>query len=242
MRLPHGPAGEPSDLTRKLRKIWLDWRGFVLFVAVMLLFRSAIADWNHVPSGSMKPTILTGERIVVDKLAYSLRVPFTLARIAQWSDPERGDIVTFLNPVDGRQFIKRVIGVPGDTVELRRNRLIVNGVEATYETLTDEECADLKIRPSRAHRILRETILGQSRTIMVMRYPNDPGYTSFRRFTVPDGEYLMLGDNRDNSGDFRRIGPVARERILGRAHGVAFSLDYDNYYAPRMGRFFIDLS
>ena len=156
-------------------------------------------------------------------------------------DPERGDIITFLSPVDGRQFIKRVVGVPGDTVELRRNKLIINGVAATYETLTEKEYEDLRIRPSSAHLVLRETILGQSRTIMVLRYPNDPGYSSFRRFTVPEDKYVVLGDNRDNSGDFRRIGPISRERILGRAHAIAFSLDSDNYYAPRVDRFFIDV-
>ena len=241
MRSPESRVGQPTELADKIHKIWLDWRGFALFVAVMLVFRSAIADWNHVPSGSMEPTILTGERIVVDKLAYSLRVPFALARIAQWAHPQRGDIITFLNPVDGRQFIKRVVAVPGDTVELRRNRLIINGVAATYETLTEEERAELRIRPSSAHVVLRETILGQSRTIMVSRYPNDPGYSSFRRFAVPEDQYVVLGDNRDNSGDFRRIGPVSWERVLGRAHAIAFSLDSDNYYAPRMDRFFIDL-
>ena len=241
MPSPGDRTSQSTELAGILRKIWLDWRGFVLFVAVMLVFRSAIADWNHVPSGSMEPTILTGERIVVDKLAYSLRVPFALTRIARWADPERGDIITFLNPVDGRQFIKRVVGVPGDTVELRRNKLIINGVAATYETLTEKEYEDLRIRPSSAHLVLRETILGQSRTIMVLRYPNDPGYSSFRRFTVPEDKYVVLGDNRDNSGDFRRIGPISRERILGRAHAIAFSLDSDNYYAPRVDRFFIDL-
>ena len=241
MRSSQIGAGQTSRFAGKLRRIWLDWRGFVLFVAVMLVFRSAIADWNQVPSGSMEPTILTGDRIVVDKLAYSLRVPFTLARIAQWSAPERGDIITFLNPVDGRQFIKRVVGVPGDTVELRRNKLIINGIGATYETLTEEEYADLRIPSSNAYQVLRETILGQSRMIRVLRYPIDPTSSSFRRFKVPDDNYLVLGDNRDNSGDFRRIGPVSWERILGRAHAVAFSLDSANYYAPRVGRFFVDL-
>ena len=233
---PTGPAGS------KLRRIWLDWRGFLLFVAVMLVFRSAIADWNQVPSGSMEPTILTGDRIVVDKLAYSLRVPFTLERLADWNDPQRGDIITFLNPIDDRQFIKRVVGIPGDTVELRRNQLIINGVSATYEPLTEEEYARLRIQPPSAYKVLRETILGQSRTIMVLRYSSDTTSSSFRRFDVPPDNYLVLGDNRDNSGDFRKIGPVSQERILGRAHSVAFSLDSDNYYAPRIRRFFVDLS
>lgn len=233
--------GRSTVLPDRLHKIWLDWRGFLLFVAVMLVFRSAIADWNQVPSGSMEPTILTGDRIVVDKLAYSLRVPFTLTRVAEWTDPERGDIVTFLNPVDDRQFIKRIVGVPGDIVELRHNQLIINGVGATYQALTEDEYANLRIPASSSYRVLRETILGQSRTIMVLRYAIDPTASSFRRFEVPPGNYLVLGDNRDNSGDFRKIGPVSRERILGRAHAVAFSLDADNYYAPRLRRFFVDL-
>ncbi len=228
-------------MEERLRKLWREWRGFALFVAVMLVFRSAIADWNQVPSGSMQPTILPGDRIVVDKLAYDLRVPFTLTRISQWSAPERGDVITFPSPLDERLFVKRVVGMPGDTVELRRNRLIINGTAATYDALTEEEIRSLPIRPSASYRVYRETVLGSSRIIMVRKAPIDRGYSSFGPVVVPDDHYLVLGDNRDNSGDFRRIGPVARERVLGRAHAIAFSLNYDNYYAPRVGRFFTDL-
>ena len=228
-------------MEERLRKLWREWRGFALFVAVMLVFRSAIADWNQVPSGSMQPTILPGDRIVVDKLAYDLRVPFTLTRISQWSAPERGDVITFPSPLDERLFVKRVVGMPGDTVELRRNRLIINGTAATYDALTEEEIRALPIRPSASYRVYRETVLGSSRIIMVRKAPIDRGYSSFGPVVVPDDHYLVLGDNRDNSGDFRRIGPVARERVLGRAHAIAFSLNYDNYYAPRVGRFFTDL-
>ena len=228
-------------MEERLRKLWREWRGFALFVAVMLVFRSAIADWNQVPSGSMQPTILPGDRIVVDKLAYDLRVPFTLTRISQWSAPERGDVITFPSPLGERLFVKRVVGMPGDTVELRRNRLIINGTAATYDPLTEDEIRTLPIHPSASYRVLRETVLGSSRIIMVRKAPIDRGYSSFGPVDVPDDHYLVLGDNRDNSGDFRRIGPVARERVLGRAHAIAFSLNYDNYYAPRVDRFFTDL-
>ena len=228
-------------MQERLRKLWREWRGFALFVAVMLVFRSAIADWNQVPSGSMQPTILPGDRIVVDKLAYDLRVPFTLTRISQWSAPERGDVITFPSPLDERLFVKRVVGMPGDTVELRGNRLIVNGTMASYELLTREEVDALPISPSPSYRVYRETLLGSARIIMVRKSPIDRGYSSFGPVVVPDDHYLVLGDNRDNSGDFRRIGPVARERVLGRAHAIAFSLNYDKYYAPRVDRFFTDL-
>ena len=77
------------------------------------------------PSSSMLPSILIGDRVIVNKLAYDLRIPFTFTRIAQWADPERSDIVTFESPKDGRLMIKRVIGLPGDTVSLRNNQLII---------------------------------------------------------------------------------------------------------------------
>ena len=79
----------------------------------MVVFRSAVADWNQVPSGSMKPSILVGDRIVVDKLAYDLRIPFTLTRIARWAEPHRGDVVTFPSPRDETLYVKRVIGDAG---------------------------------------------------------------------------------------------------------------------------------
>ena len=225
----------------RLVKIWRDWRGFLLFIAIMLLFRSAIADWNQVPSGSMIPSILVGDRIVVDKLAYDLRVPFTLTRIASWSDPQRGDVVTFPSPEDERLLVKRIVGIPGDVIELDNNELIINGERADYEPLDPEQIAQLDIKGTHRFRFYRESILGSERSIMLhqSRYPS---YTnSFPPTQVPEGHFLMMGDNRDNSRDSRVIGFIPRERILGRAKTIAFSLDYENYYAPRMNRFFEDL-
>nr|BAH89740.1 signal peptidase I [uncultured bacterium]BAH90542.1 signal peptidase I [uncultured bacterium] len=226
----------------KLITLWRDWRGFVLFIAIMLIFRSAIADWNQVPSGSMQPTILIGDRIVVDKLAYDLRIPFTLRRLARWHEPERGDVVTFPSPKDEQLLVKRIVGIPGDVVSLRNNELTINGVTASYATLEGEAVPVGSVSGPRGCRFLRESILGDERMIMLEPPSLASGVTSFGPVTVPDGEYLMLGDNRDNSHDSRYIGFVARERILGRAETVAFSLDYDNYYRPRSDRFFAPLA
>ena len=227
----------------RLLKIWHEWRGFVLFVAVMLVFRSAIADWNQVPSGSMKPSILDGDRIVVDKLAFDLRVPFTLTRIAQWGDPERGDVVTFPNPKDERLFVKRVVGIPGDVVEMRRNVLIINGERATYTPLSKAEIDALPIARPEKFKFFREKILGSERVVMLEARSRRPSWSSFGPLTVPEGHYWMMGDNRDNSNDSRDpgLGFVDRERVVGRAHAIAFSVDYDRYYAPRLERFFTDL-
>ncbi len=139
----------------------------------MLVFRSVVADWNQVPSGSMKPGILDGDRIVVDKLAWDLRVPFTDTRLVQWSDPARGDVVTFENPADCddllgcRLFVKRVVAVPGDRLEMRLKRLIVNGERADYTPLGSAEIGALPIDNARRYRFYTERVLGASRLVML---------------------------------------------------------------------------
>ena len=221
-----------------------EWRGFFLFVALMLVFRSVIADWNHVPSGSMRPTLLIGDRVVVNKLAFDLRVPFTFIKLWQHSDPVRGDIITFESPKDSKLLIKRVVGVPGDRIELRDNNLFVNGIPANYRALSADEVDALQMPDANNFDILQETALGHSRYTLREHLPRSSGYRSFRAIDVPQGKYLVLGDNRDNSGDFRdrEVGFVARDVVLGRAHSVAFSLNYDNSYLPRSGRYFESLA
>jgi signal peptidase I len=227
----------PTGLT----KVWREWRGFVLFIVIMMIFRSAIADWNQVPTGSMIPSILEGDRIVVDKLAYDLRVPFTFYRLAKFSDPQRSDVITFESPEDGKLLVKRVIGVPGDIVQLQHNKLLVNQEPAGYEPLADT-AIPTSLRTILPYiEVAEETLLGASRTIMVYRNRHPQMEDSFAAITVPEDHYLVLGDNRDNSQDFRVIGFVHRDLILGRANRIAFSLDYENYYVPRTDRFFQDL-
>ena len=225
----------------KLRKYWIEWRAFIIFLPLMLVFRSAIADWNQVPSGSMIPSILEGDRLVVDKIAYDLRVPFTLRRITAWDHPQRGDIVTFPSPADEELYVKRNVALPGDVVELRRNVLVINGEAATYEPVTPAEMNRYESIDPRYHLLRRETILGSSRIVMFMKAVRNQGGANFGPVTVPPGMYFVLGDNRDNSKDSRRIGFIERKRIIGRAHAIAFSVDYENYFAPRIERFFTDL-
>lgn len=220
--------------------LWRDTHGFLLFVVVMLLFRSAIADWNQVPSGSMYPSIFVGDRIVVDKLAYDLRVPFTLLRIARLHEPQRGDVVTFQSPSDERLLVKRIIGVPGDTISLLGNRLSVNGEMASYVPLTAAEIRELPLPDTHRYDFYREIVQGNERLVMFLK-GHSSHTNSIAQVSVPDNQYLVLGDNRDNSQDSRVIGFVDRELILGRAESVAFSLDYDHYFQPRLDRFFTAL-
>lgn len=224
-----------------LEKIWREWRGFMVFIAVMLVFRSAIADWNQVPSGSMVPSIYIGDRIVVDKLAYDLRLPFTHLSVIRWGEPKRGDVVTFPSPADEKLLVKRVVGIPGDIVELIDNELHINGSIAHYEPLAADLVSAIPVDDRIPYQFLTESILGDERRVML----HSPTYRSvasnFGPVEVPAGHYLMMGDNRDDSRDSRYIGFISRDRILGRAETVAFSLDYDNYYQPRLDRFFTPL-
>ena len=133
---------------------WLrENRGFLLFLVGFLFFRTAIADWNPVPSGSMRPTILEGDVVFVERVAYDWKLPLTDISLRRTGEPRRGDVVTFGSPRDGTRLIKRIVAVPGDTVELRGDRLILNGQPATYAPVEE---VDETLVPGVAVRGLRE--------------------------------------------------------------------------------------
>jgi len=209
-------------------------RPLLILALVMFSARSSLADWNIVPSGSMQPTILVGDRVLVNKLAYDLKVPFTTWHIAKWSNPQRGDIVVFFSPKDGTRLIKRVIGLPGDTVELRNDRLLINGQPMDYTTLEPQIPGQLS-GPERARGIFATEQL-PSHAHAVMAINGIPAIRSFGPVHVSDGHYFMMGDNRDNSFDSRYFGTVDRSQIVGRATSVVLSLDKSNYWLPRWSR------
>lgn len=202
-----------------------DNRGFFVFLLLMSVFRSGIADWNVVPSGSMKPTIVEGDRILVNKLAYDVQVPFLYHSLKKLNDPKRGDIIVFDSKVAQLRLVKRVIGLPGDVVEMVDNQLYINGQALQYDVLeTNQNQIDEK-----------EDLLGVVHTVRLNR--DGSRLSSFEPTKVPENYYLALGDNRDNSSDSRVIGFVPRDEIIGRAKTVVMSVDYDRYYMPRSDRF-----
>lgn len=219
------------------RRFWLEWlKPCLVIVLVTTALRSALADWNDVPTGSMKPTILEGDRVWVNKLAYDLKVPFTTWHLAEWAEPQRGEVVVFFSPANGQRLVKRVIGLPGDTLELRDNRLFLNGRAVDYATL---DAAIVHAIPSaqRQHHNFASEQLAERRH-PVMATPALPAHRSFAPTTVPAGHYFMLGDNRDNSLDSRYFGTVPREQIVGRSTAVVLSFDRERWFAPRWERFF----
>jgi signal peptidase I len=220
-------------------RAWREWlRSMVFIVVAVTAFRSAVADWNDVPTGSMKPTILEGDRIVVNKLAYDLRVPYTSWQLVRWADPERGDIVVLSSPADGKRLVKRVVGLPGDDLAMDHNRLVVNGRPVVTGPLDDELAAI--VEPQGSDRVIAaERLDGHDHAMMIT--PGARTLRSFGPIEVPDGAYFIMGDNRDESYDSRHFGLVGRDRIIGRALAVAGSVDPDNHFWPRWKRFFTGL-
>ena len=223
-----------------IQRFWKEWRtAFLFFVFVVIPVKSSLADWNWVPTGSMNPTILEGDLIYVNKVAYDLRLPLTNYRLARWSDPERGDIVICFSPDDGTRLVKRVVGLPGEIVEMRDNTLLLNAEPVGY-TQIDPGLAEQLPDKVRDRCVLAMEELDGSPHV-VMSVPSVAALRDFGPVTVPQGSYFVMGDNRDNSRDSRFFGFVERESIVGEARRVIGSFDITDKYQPRFKRFFSHL-
>lgn len=227
--------------------LWHEWvKPFLVVLIVVFSFRSAVADWNDVPTGSMRPTILEGERIFVNKVAYDLKVPFTRLRVAEWAEPQRGDVVVLYSPAGdhSKRLVKRVVAIPGDTLELRKGKLLINGEPAHYRVLTGEDREALGILNGAIEadeQVVWETLEGVAHPVTWQPFQLGALSEVMRTYgpvTIPDGQYFVMGDNRDNSSDSRAFGLVARDLIVGQATAVVFSLDPEHHRAPRWERFF----
>lgn len=199
------------------------------FLALMVLFRGAVADWNPVPSGSMKPTIVEGDVILVNKLVYGLRVPLAGTSLYPYSGPIRGDVVVFDSERAGKRLVKRVIGLPGDVIEVVNNRVVINGQPAGYR----------EVSVARDGLVFEESFYG-SRHLITLG-PDRSFHADFRPVLVPAGHYFVMGDNRAHSADSRVYGFVPRREVVGRVQHVLASFDMDDHFLPRGKRTFAPL-
>jgi len=230
---------------KKLAKVWNNNKGFIVFIFLLLFFRSAIADWYHIPSGSMQPTLLIGDRVYVDKLAFDVKIPFTDINLNRHAEPQAGDVIVFDSKASGNRLIKRVVGVPGDMVELRNNRLYINHRQVNIELIEYPASFDQFLNDRQIATYYRESFETNqpSTTSHDIRIRTDrfDRSSSFPPIKIPEDSYWVMGDNRDNSADSRVIGFVPRSELIGRAESVVISFDKSNLYMPREGRYSVKL-
>jgi signal peptidase I len=213
-------------------------KGFLMFLLLFGIFRTAVADWSPVPSASMRPSLLEGDVIFFNRLAFDLKVPLTDIIVTRLGEPKRGDVVVFSSPSDGTRLVKRLIAVPGDVVEMRDEHLVINGQQAAYSLLKE---APEPLRGGSTNALhLTETVGGDQHRIQVL--PQIRAMRDFGPVTIPKDQYLMLGDNRDNSADSRVIGLVPRALLIGRAERVLVSADMLGNWMPRTERFGMSLA
>jgi signal peptidase I len=198
-------------------------RSFFPIVLVVLVIRSFAFEPFRIPSSSMMPTLLVGDFIFVSKYSYGLRLPVINTRIVEVGQPARGDVVVFRLPSDpATNYIKRVIGVPGDTVSMRDKRLWINGEPVPLEVLEEVisiECGGFWFDA----RIATESIGAESHQVYVSEQRDRP--SPFLDRPVPEGQYLVMGDNRDCSRDGRIIGYVPEDHLVGRAVRIWMNWD-----------------
>lgn len=182
----------------------------------------------------MRPTLLEGDVVLVDRMAYDFKLPLTDVSLRAMGEPQRGDVVVFHSPRDGTRLIKRLVALPGDTIELRGEVLHINSSAAEYGGMTTvaEPLGD-----GRSTRAMRATerVAGSARRVQFLAAGG--AMSDFGPLTVPADEYFFLGDNRDNSADSRYIGSVPRALLVGRAHHLVASADILGDWLPRWSRF-----
>jgi len=232
-------------------------RSFFPVALVVLALRSFVFEPFRIPSDSMMPTLLDGDFIIVNKYAYGLRLPVLNRKIVATGEPQRGDVVVFRYPLDpSTNFIKRLVGLPGDHVEVRDNRIVINGKPVPF-TLDGRYNDGCYVNMSEASEQLgghehqaifcpvaidRAPVLpGCNRSGLrgyVCGDEDAPGFLRTAAWSgeVPPGQYLMMGDNRDNSDDGRSWGFVPEENLVGKATRIWFNWDPHRAGGPMWGR------
>ena len=221
-----------KNIRKHIGAFWQENRQFFTILFCIVFFKSAIADLSSISGASMLPTLLDGDKVWVNKVAYDVKIPFTEISLTKLADPKQGDIVIVDSKMANKRLIKRIIGVPQDKIYMQNNALVINGVSVDYEILSSENNST----------IIREHLpLRTHQARLSQRFLNRNS-RSYGPVIVPADEYFVLGDNRDNSADSRIYSFIPRGEIIGRSSSVVFSLDGDNYYLPRTERFLTELN
>ena len=192
-------------------------KSFFPVLLIVLVLRSFLVEPFQIPSGSMIPTLEVGDFILVNKYTYGLRLPVIGTKIVPMNDPKRGEVMVFIPPHDKRYFIKRVVGLPGDTIRYEDKVLYVNGEQVMAEPVGDVQI-EMPNGFERTGTLYNETLGGVEHLTQIINAPSRDGDRTV--WVVPEGHYFMMGDNRDNSADSRVWGAVPEKNIVGKAFAV----------------------
>jgi len=230
----------PNARIRRKGKFREYAEALITAILIALVIRAFVIEAFKIPSGSMLPTLSIGDHIFVNKFIYGLRIPFTKYRVLDVSEPRRGDVVVFIYPTDEKKdFIKRIVGLPGDQVRMDGKELWINGHMISEKELNVSEFPGDKrrlvvkngslqtipfVRGWRDYNFYEENLDGVEHLI---QYEKNLEREPFEALVPPD-HYLMIGDNRDNSSDSREWGFVPRDNIKGKAMFVWLPLDRDH--------------
>ena len=227
-------------------------KSLFFLILMVLCFRWSIASPYHVPTASMEPSIKVGDRLLAFKLSYGLKIPFTNTSVVEWDEPAHGDIIVFRYPKDPQiDYVKRVVGLPGDRIRVENNIIHINGEaqsrsdhEFDRSILSDiEDNAEQKVLYREKLKDIEHWVM-QAKPGPFALFPST--FPSEGDFVVPEDSYFVMGDNRDNSTDSRTWGYVPKEYVRGKALFVLWSridslswFDFDGYRFYRFGHWLI---
>jgi signal peptidase I len=215
---------EAAGLLEEKEPILVDYsRAFFPVLFVVLVLRSFVAEPFRIPSSSMMPTLLIGDFILVNKFSYGIRLPITNRKVIALGEPERGDVVVFRPPQHPDQdWIKRVVGLPGDTIAFRGDTLYINGEPLEYQ-LEGEYVGQGRGRDMTGASVLSEGLAAHRHELLeIIGYADPRGQGEWQ---VPEGQYFVMGDNRDRSDDSRFWGTLPESQLRGKAFLVWMNFD-----------------
>jgi signal peptidase I len=225
------PPNEAERLEANYTPVLVDLgRSLFPVFFIVLLLRSFLVEPFRIPSGSMMPTLLIGDFILVNKFNYGIRLPALNTKVIDIGKPKRGDVVVFRYPEDPSiPFIKRVVGLPGDLVEYNsmRKMLYINN-EPIAQTVDEQRYVGIGAGSDMTGRELRVEHLSDVVDHAILVHPDRIRYLPVKKWVIPENEYFVLGDNRDNSKDSRFWGTVPEENLIGRAFFIWMNWDWAN--------------